>query len=455
VSLTSLLNIARSALAARQAQLDTTGHNIANADTPGYTRQRVRLAAGTPLRTTAGQLGTGVSILGIERVRSRHLDDAFRSESASHGESSTLNESLGQIEALIGEPGTSGLSSSLDAYWAAWGDLANDPSGGAARSIVRQRGTQLVAKVQDLAGRFDTARSDVTMQLGQDLDQINSITRRLAELNRGIAVAESAGGSAPDLRDQRDQLIDQLGALVPVRALERPDGTVGLLVGDALVVDGGSSRELATAVTPGGGTAIVFRDGAVPAAVDGGRVRAYLDLINTRIPELSRQLDDLAQAVVEEVNSRHRGGFTKNGLTGTDFFAPTGVTAATMALTPAIVASTDAIAAGTTGAPGDGTLALAIAGLRTTGMARLGGQTAGAYFTDAVTTLGAIVADSGQRMTTQETLLTEIDNQRQSVAGVSVDEELANLIGYQQAYVAATRVITAADQMMQELLRMV
>jgi flagellar hook-associated protein 1 FlgK len=455
MSLTGLLGIARSALAARQAQLNVTGNNIANANTEGYSRQRVRLAAAPPQRTAQGQLGTGVRIEGIERARSAHLDASLRAESGVLGEFQTLRDRLGEVEAAFGEPSDTGLAATLDAFWSSWSDLANDPTGAAARTMVRARGRQLAGQLNDLGRRLTDVQASALDEMRRDVSQANGLTKQLANLNRQIAAAESGNRVAPDLRDARDRLIDQLATALPVRVIDRGDGTVSVFAGDAMVVDGGTSRDLAVRATSGGGFSIEFADTTRTLDIGGGRLKAGLDLTGTQVPAIRRQLDDLVQAIVTTVNALHQTGYTRTGLTGTDFFAPTGVNADTIALTSAVESSADAVAAGTTGAPGDGTLALAIAGLRDAPLPLLGGLTAASFYTDVVTAVGAAVADAGRLADSQDLLVSQLETQRSSVSGVSVDEELINLIAYQQAYVAATRVVSAADQMMQELLRMV
>jgi flagellar hook-associated protein 1 FlgK len=451
MSLSSLLGIARSALAARQTQLEVTGHNIANATSDGYTRQRVRLAASTPLRTPVGQIGTGVVVDGIERARSTGLDASFRTESGSLGRFQTLYDTLGRVEAMLGEPSDTGLAASLDAFWSAWSDLAADPSGSATRTIVRQRATQIVSQIGDLGRRIEGVRTQTVTQLTSQVGEINNAAERIVALNIQI----QAAGTAPDLRDARDLALDQLSKLAPVRVIEHPTGAIAVYTGDALLVDSGTRREMTVNYSLDGVYSLGFADSSRPVLATNSSTGALVDLLNTGLPELQQQVDQLAGAIVTAVNTEHRLGFTADGATGTDFFVPTGTTAYTMALASAITLSVHAIAASGTGAPGDGTVAQAIANLRGTALSGLDGRTAGAFYADLATGLGMSVADANRQVTTQDILVSQLANQRSSVSDVSVDEELVNLIAFQQAYIAATRVVTAADEMMQAVLAMV
>jgi len=455
VSLSSLLSIARSALSASQLELDVTGHNIANASADGYTRQAARLTASTPLATSVGDLGTGVTVEGIDRARSSFLDGTYRSENSLLGQYTAENDTLSSVQGLLNEPSSQGLASSLDAFWASWSDLANDPTGSANRVVVRQRGQALASQLNTLAAQVDQQRSDTLAQLGQDVASANSIAARVADLNRQIAAAESGGKTAPDLEDARDLALDQLSDIAPVRVIAREQGSVAVYVGDALVVDGGTVRTLAVQSNPDGSVGAAVADSAQPLDLSSGRLKAETSLVSTDLPALTGQLDDIARTLVTTVNAVHRSGYTATGQTGVDFFDPAGVTAASIALSRPVLGSADAVAASATGAPGDAAVAQQIAALQNASAPELGGRTVNAAYNDLVTSLGTAVSDASNRQAAQQTLVSQVESQRSSTSGVSVDEELVNLITYQQSYVAATRVVTAANQMMQYLLQAV
>jgi flagellar hook-associated protein 1 FlgK len=453
VSLSSLLSIARSALSASQLELDVTGHNIANATTDGYTRQSARLVASTPLATPVGDIGTGVTVAGIDRARSSFLDGTYRSENSLLGEYGAENDTLSSVQSLLSEPSSQGLASSLDAFWASWSDLANDPTGSADRVVVRQRGQSLAAQLNTLAGQVDQQRADVLAQLNQDVASVNSIAARVADLNRQIAAAESGGKTAPDLEDARDLALDQLSDLAPVRVIARNQGSTGVYVGDTLVVDGGTVRTLAVRTNADGTVGVGLTDTSQPLDLSSGRLKAETSLLSSDLPALTSELDDIARSLVTTVNAVHETGYTAAGQTGVDFFDPTGMTAASIALSQPVLQSADAVAASATGAPGDASVAQRIAALQNAPAPDLGGRTINAAYNDLVTALGSAVSDAQSRQSAQQTLVTQVQSQRSSTSGVSVDEELVNLITYQQSYVAATRVVTAADQMMQYLLQ--
>lgn len=454
-SIANLLGIARSALGTHQRAIDVTGHNIANAQTPGYSRQRLDMQAAVPLRTPDGLVGRGVTDSGVERLRDRFADDSFRRESALQRRSRTLADMLGQLEAAFGEPSDSGLAASLDGLFSAFGDLANDPANPVTRSLAQQAARQVTQQLRRLDGQVTQTAAEAADRLRAGAADANLLLDQVASLNRAIVEAGGPLRRAADLEDQRDQLLDRLADLTGARALRRDDGSVAVIIGDALMVDGGANRRLAVQGAPGGGLQLGIAGAGTPVRLPGGSLQGYAEITTTFAPQVRAGLDTLAAGLVAEVNAIHRTGVTPAGATGTDFFDPAGTTAQTIALAPAIAASPAAIAAGATSAAGDGAVALQLAGLRTTGVAAFGGRTIAEAYSDVVSGLGVAVKDAEASDAAQDVLVTQADVRRQQVAGVSIDEEMVRLIAQQQAFAAAARLVTVADEMMQSVLQMV
>lgn len=455
MSLGSLLSIARSALLTQQKAIDVTGHNVANAGTEGYTRQRLSLSANTPLQTTIGQLGRGVQAVGIERLRDQFLEGTFRRENGDLGKFTTLQDLLGQVEGVFGEPSDTGISSGLDQLFSAFSDLANDPSGTTPRELARQAATNLTQQFNEADRRLNEIGNTVHAKIDGAVTDINEIARQIAVLNTQVRGGAAGLREAPDIKDQRDKLVDQLSSIVGVRVLQHDDGSIGVLAGDVLLVDAGQSLQLETRDLGQGkfGVGVVGSSGRL--AAQSGNLSGLLELSSTTIPAVRAQLDTLVKGIVTEVNTLHRGGRTLSGGTNVDFFNPTGLTAASMAVSQAVQNSTDNIAAGTLGTPGDNSIALAISGLRTTGVASFGGETLSRAYQRVISGLGVQVRDAGQKQTAQEVVVSQADGMRKSVSGVSIDEELTTLISQQNAYAAAARLVNVADEMMQDVLAMV
>jgi flagellar hook-associated protein 1 FlgK len=455
MSLQSILSIARSALLAQQRAMEVASHNVANAQTEGYSRQRLQLAAAMPLWSPIGMVGRGVEDLGVSRVRDAFLDAAFRRDSALLGGSSTLSSYLGQVEAALYEPSADGVAGVLDGLFKSFADLANDPSSSANRNLVRLAAGRFVQQVRALDGQIAGAAQDAVDRLRSQVDQVNSLAERIASLNAQIIALGGPQQQAPDLQDQRDLLVDQLSSLVEVKVIQRDNGSIGVVAGDTLLLDGGQVNALSLSPRMGGW--VVGPASGGTSDLGSGSVKALLDLVNTTLPAIRAQLDTFVRSVVTEVNAVHRTGTTPGGATGTDFFDPAGLTGATIALAGPVAVSGEAIAAAATppagsGAPGDGTVALLIAGLATTGIAGLGGKTLREFYTEFASGVGVQVQDARQNLNVHQVLVDNADAQRSSVSGVSVDEEMVALIAQQQAYGAAARLLKIADEMMQQLL---
>jgi len=451
MSLTSLLGIARSALQTYQRAMTVTAHNVANAETRGYSRQRLAVTPAEPLRSPAGLLGRGVTDQGVVRIRDRFLDAAFRRESSLLGTSGTLRDLMAQVEAAFAEPSDQGLGAALDGLFHAFGDLAADPTSPVTRGQVVQAANRLATQLHGLDAQISQAAQDAGARLTAEVDEINSIGDQVATLNARI-LAAGPTHSAPDLEDQRDLLLDRVSALGAVRVMPRDDGTMGVMFGDTLLVDGGLAQRLAVQPQGGGGYQIVTSVGN-PVDPQAGSLRALLDLTATTLPGIRAQLDALAAALVGEVNTIHRAGYTGTGATGVDFFDPAGLTAGSIRLSAAVLASPSAIAAGATAAPGDARVAQQLAVLGTTVMAGLGGASLRDFYTDLSAAVGSAVRDADMSASAHQALLERAELQRSSVSGVSIDEEMVNLIGQQQVYQAAARLISTADELLAELMR--
>lgn len=453
MSLVSMLSIARSAMLVHQRAMAVTANNVANAQTPGYSRQRLNLASASPFLSPQGPLGRGVSDGGVTRARSEFFDSAYRRDNGLLFSSSTLGDFLGQVEAAVHEPSDFGIAAGMDGFFGAFADLANAPTSGVNRTLVVQGAVTLVNRLHQLDGALTQAGQDALTQMRTDLEQANSILKRIADLNNQVVAARGAAGSAPDLEDMRDAAVDELSRLAAVRVLTRPDGSIGVLAGNALVVDGANVQPLALAAAPGGG--FVFTAGGNPMDPQAGSLKTLSDLTTTILPGIRGQLDALVSGLVSEVNAVHRAGYTATGATNTDFFDPAGVTAGSIQVSAAILASPDEIAAGGTAAPGDGSIALAIGGMASAPLAALGGRSARDVYTELAGAVGAAVRDAQQNASTQLALTERADTMRSSVSGVSIDEEMVGLIGQQQAYAAAAHLVKTANDMMEEILRMV
>ncbi len=480
---TGLLSIARSALVAHQTALQTIAQNVANAETPGYSRQEAVLTANTPLRMPYGSVGTGVNVSTVVRKRDILLDESFRTANGQAGDAGMRRDLMQELEAVFGEPSDAGMANALDQFWNAWSDLSSQPSSLAARAVVQQRGRQLGQLFNGYDTQLTTLRSSTLERLGNTVERISALATQVADLNVRIVGAESSGNSANDLRDLRDLKLDELSKLAGARALPQPDGAVSVLIGNSTLVDGATAVPVSMELeipdplpaTPLTDLPVRIRLGNPPDRLFplAGELKAMATVINTEIPGVRNRLDAMASQLVSAVNTAHSGGFTFTGsaipgVAAGNFFDPgtlaVPVSAATLKLHSTIIADPSRIAAsGNANAPTDNTVAQALSALRTaentvsfttpTGATETGSFVG--FFRGLVTRVGLQTASAADEATVATTLTDQADLRRQAVSGVSTDEELVKMLRAQQSFQAAAKMIKVAEEMLDTLVNLV
>lgn len=471
ISLLASLTMARRALQAQQAAIQTAGHNVANANTPGYTRQRVDLAPTIPFPLVPiGFLGTGVDVKDITRIRDLLLDSQFRDAHQALGRQEAEEATLSQIEGLVGEPSEDGLASAMSLLFASFQDLANAPTDLAVRTVVRDKARALVDQFHRLDNGLERLKIDLNDEILGVVKQVNGLAQQIADLNTQIAMSEGGGGSANDLRDQRDNAVDELTKLVGGSTSEDADGQVRVTVGGGLtIVDGSTSVPLETKAFDS--SDLTYPDssrlflGGILMTPGGGRLAGLLESRNSTtgfVKGFQSQLDTLAKAVVDEVNAVHAVGYGLDGVSGRNLFAfttpPIGTAGAArfISVDPVIEADVTTIAAASTPNPGDNGAALALADLQdsTTIMLPSGQSvTFGAYLSSLVSDLAEQEAGAKRSVNVQTGVAEFLTGRRDQVSGVSLDEEMTDLIRFQKGYEAAAHFANVVNDLLGTLMR--
>ena len=448
------LQTALSGLEAAQAAIDTTGQNIANANTPGYSRQRVVQTEQTPMTIPAlstitgqgAQVGLGVDITTISRVRDQFLDTSYRQQNTQASGNNTTSTLLGQVQAALDEPSsTGGLSTALNHFWTAWSGLQSSPADQGARQAVLGAGATVAQGLNTLSGELTTLESQVTGQYNELIDPstgpVASDANQIAALNVQISNAQTSGLDANTLLDQRDQLIDDLSQYSNVCVNQRSDGMVDVSFGNAAVAASGGTADPTPLVSGGTvnlGANLTDTNLSGSGGTLGSLLKLYDATTNTgKIAGYLTQLDGVASQLVSTVNSAISGADAA-GATAPPFFTATGTTAATIAVNPALTSSSMSYTAPEADA-----------------VAKQSGQAADQAYNAFVTQIGGDVQAAQSAQATSQSLLSAISNQRQSISGVSLDEEMTNLIQYQQAYQAAARVMNAINETLNTLINQV
>ena len=310
-SLNSSLEIARRALRAHQLTMGVIGANVANVNTPGFSRRRTYLGASAGIMTPDGTVGTGVEVTAIRRDRDMLLEGLYRQHNSAAGNWSALDQALGKVETVFPAADTDGLGDALGAFWSAWNNLANDPADPGRRAVVRAAGEQVADTFHRLDAHLASLMSDLDAEMGADTDRINRIATRLAALNVGISAAELRGQEASDLRDERDSLLEELSGIATVHSQETSTGAVTVSLGAEVLVQDDRARQLEVVPVAGSGQASVrvrWQDTQRDVQAEGGHLAGLVNARDERLAGYRATLDTLAATLVEQVNRVHVTG---------------------------------------------------------------------------------------------------------------------------------------------------
>jgi len=453
-SLASIMDSSLGAMFAARVAMQTVGHNVANVNTPGFSRQEVLLAARRPLRLTYGTIGRGVEVQGIRRLTDQYLLANRREQSSLLYSYAEVDGSLQEIEAIFGSVENDHLGDAITKYFSAWSDLATPPSDPSMKQAVLSAAQNLVADFHAMAENLDGLTKNLTVSLDQEVGRFNELLQQVAQLNRQLLSGRNIGTAANDILDQRDLLIDEIAKLAQVTVVEREDYTVDVIMGGRTVVTREYATQFETVWQQEGSErrlSLVTMGHRKEVNLSQGAIEGMLTSIETTINEAHTQLDSMAALLADKVNELHVQG-RSGGHSGLVFF--TGDTAHTLNINPAILENPDLIATSRSGVEGDNDLALAIAQLPDQPLDGEGSATMMDKYRSILVGLASQRNRFEFLVANQDNIVTAIDSRLESVRGVSLDEEGANLVRFQNSYEAAARIITAVQDMFETLINM-
>jgi len=561
-----IMSSASKSLLLHQKAVKITGNNIANVNTPGYSRRRLNLTSDIPVKTGFGPMGNGVRGVSVERIYQRFLGVQINNETQSLGQWQAQKDTLEKAEMVFDEIGGYGINQVMSEFWTAWQDLTNNPSGQTQRSILTAKSEVLASTINKVYQDLQTNQREIDARITEAIDEINRYSEQIADLNMKIIETEIGGYDANDYRDQRDQALKGLAELIGINSFEENDGGVAVSVGTGqTLVQGIHRNTIATQRNGRGLEDVIWVDSlnnmvTLNDTISAGKLRGWLDTRDQDIRNYLNRLDTMAQELMDEVNTLHAGGYGLDGSTNNDFFtgsataggvmdswltitaqdggagnisvslvaggtagselvtedpvtgdiqiaiesgvssrasiaarlqahtaiaaavaaAPPdpattlvtlgtgtdtvllsgGLSAASIQVNSAIVNDTNLIAAAagfdtTPGdKPGDNGNAIAIANLQGTLTMSGGTATFDDYYSSLVSDVGHAVVRADSYYGHQTQMVTQLENYRESVSGVSIDEEMVNLVKFQNAYQAAAKVVNTADEMLQIVMNM-
>jgi len=554
------LSIGMRGLNASQTAIDVTGQNISNANTEGYSRKRVNLQSEAINDAIYGEKGLGVEVTEIDRIRDQFLDRQTWEAMGDQGYDTQLDTAYTRLGNILKEPSEDGLASKMNAFWASWQDLANNPSDPSAREAVKSSANVMIDSFQSVYKQIQDYGLSMNNPLQEAAKQVNDLTGQIYNLNQQIAEAEATKGQkANDTRDQRDLLVRKLSSLVDVQTVEDSNGRVIITSGGNLMVGPSGSMQVETygvdKTLANGDKAselqLRFTDSKRSFDPRSGELKGIMDARSTVLSTYMDDLNSLAKSVVQQVNDQHEQGYTINHVTGVPFFDPEKISAGNMALSDAVVTSSDNIAAAeggkivdvasfapvggipaagnpvldlkttnpnyrdladgsvkvtlsdgtvlqegagadyvvdselgtikflnyarynagdainvqfkynTTGYSGDGNgqNALLVAGLRLKNalVPSPDGtftQSVTSFYSATVGRLGIEQNENKSRLDTKTSLISQMDTEQATTSGVSLDEEMTNMIKFENSYRASAKYITTVSAMMDVLMQL-
>jgi flagellar hook-associated protein 1 FlgK len=453
MGLNAALNSGRTSLQTNQKAIEVTGLNIANVNTPGYSRQTAKLTPYPALNIGDFFIGTGVQVGSIERAHDVFLAGQISTKSAEAGFESSMANPLAELERVIGI-GDGSLSDEIDQFFDSWRQLSTNPGGEVERQQVLQRGDLVADAFVNIYNETQGVRKNINATITSLVDGVNMRLDEVGQLNSRITAIEAVGQDANSDRDRRDLLLKELSGLIGASTFETSTGTATVQLGNGMpLVEGNQVTRIQT-VTSGVDTnlELVFGTTTLPLglAALGGQFGGLYQTRDVMIPGVVDRLDQLAFSFANEINTQHQAGFGLDGVTGRDFFVAPAAVAGTSASLSLSITTTTELAAGASDSPGDNTNALALLQLEQQQL--LGNDTFVSYYGKIAATVGIETARNRQAKQGFEDSLVQLQNLRDGIDGVSVEEEMINLLQYQKGFEASAKFLSTVDEMMDTLL---
>jgi flagellar hook-associated protein 1 FlgK len=454
--------MAGSALIAHQQAINVAGNNIANVNTPGYSRQRLVLTSGEPQYSSIGPIGNGLKAVKVERVYDRFIGHQMSQENQALGRWTAEKQVLQGVEIIFDESGAFGFNQALDEYFNAWQDLSMKPTGMNERQVLISRGETLAVSLNQKYANLQSAQVSIDTDIRGAVDTINQLSAQIADLNKKIVETETSKYTANEYRDQRDLALKQLSELIDINSFEDGLGAAKVtLNGGRSLIDGQEYHPLSTRIDATSGLVEVHWVQDDTTSVDisnniaGGKIYGWLETRDQTIQDYMDRLDELAAEIIQEVNDVHSVGYGLDGSTGNDFF--TGTDASDIAVNTALVNDSNLIAAAAdiNSLPGDSSNAVIIANLQNKTVLNGDTATMGEFYNSLVSDVGNEVLQIGAYYNHQADMITQLENYRESISGVSLDEEMINLVKFQGAYDASAKLISTTDELIQTVLGMI
>ena len=449
-----IFEIAKNGLQAHQKAIDVTGNNIANAATPGYSRQRADLEA-IAYQKGLERVGLGVRVEDVERLRNEFLDLQIQGKTSKEGQLKEEQRILSQVESIFATDTGGDLNKLMNNFFDGFLSLSSNPESPDVRSQIIRDADSVAARISEMDGQLQNLQETIGDQSRELTSEVNRLLREIAELDSDITSGEGVGRQSNNKAlDQRTLKLQELSELVDLTSTQDSNKSLTLRIGGIVVLQNGQASDINLELNEATNVNRLRLDNGKVLSNVGGKLGAQQNAYSNQIAEYRNNLDNIAQNLVEEVNELHSQGFGLNNSTGLNFFDEDGTTATSISVNSTIRNDINRIAASSQqDSPGNSDVAEQIAALRDEEL--ISGYTLSDYSVKLGVDAGSRVRELNSTLETTQASRELLVNQQESVSGVNIDEELTNLIKFQNAYQATARVLNTGQQMFDTLLTIV
>lgn len=447
-----------------QAALQTVGHNVANKNTEGYSRQRVELQTTEPTGFGKLRMGNGARATNVGRVNNQFIEKQLEAEGNAFGKKDSIAQTLSRVEQVFNEQQNKGLNKYLGEFFNAYREMSNNPESLALRNLVKESADFMAKDFQRIDRQLTQIQGEADFQITTEVVAINALTREIAQLNDKIRLVEINSLEANDERDRRDLLIKQLSEKMNIRYSESSEGIMNITAGNtAILVSGSQQRDLIVAAGPkregkrDGLVEVYYKPNNESSAVNisqqikGGRLGGLLEIRDQFINKTLDNIDEMAYTLAQEVNRAHMTGYDRESKLGKEFFVVEkreGAAREIQVNEEIMQNAGKIVAAAQPNSPGDNRVANVISSMQYAKKLSGNESTFDDFYASMVGNVGIAASRANSEVEAQKDIVEQLKNIRESISGVSLDEETAKMIEYQKTFEASARLIKTVDEML-------
>jgi len=458
MSLNSLLFTARDSLTANQMAISIVGANIANVNTPGYSRQRADLITIGAVNVKGVDAQIGVSVNQVSRIYDRYIDAQIIRQQQTTAYSDAMLPGLQNLEIILDDTNGGGINEHINRFWASWEDLSSNPSGRLERNALLSTAESLAGTIVSYKQSLDSVNTELNRSIADVVALTNNKIQEISDINMQIINSGTNMGDLNNILDKRTTALRELASMININYFETSDGVINVSMANGQPLLVGSTVQTLSIADNNGRTDIYNSNSPDKAndIITGGKLGAYMDLQHSILPKYIDDLNTMTQTLAARVNALHGSGFDADGNIGLDFFsiADAGNPSGSIGINPIIAADINKIAASAS-ISGDGENATKLAAVRDEFLMDSGKETLSSFLASLVGEIGRQTANAKTDSNHQTAIMNSLSDRRESVSGVSIDEEMILLLKYQLGYTAAGKLCNMVDELMDTLMDIV